>query len=144
MVDSNQKPKNDTENDYKIKYFPMKDGLERRQYVRAPLKLDMVVETLEGPINGMTADLSISGLSIMLFRGTPEVEDTFKITIKLPNGHEMLITCQKVWSGKRMSDDLLFNSFGVRFINVSHTDRQILSSLIEDHYLVQDFKKYRL
>ena len=84
----------------------MKDGIERRQDLRAPLKLDMFVETPEGRINGMTADLSIGGLSVILFLKAPEINDTFTITIILPNGREMPLLCDKVWSGKRIANDI--------------------------------------
>lgn len=119
----------------------MKDGIERRRYLRAPLSLDMYIETPEGRINGVTADISIGGLSIILFLKAPEIDNAFKLTIKLPNGREMYLACETVWSGRRMIDDILYDAFGVRLVNIAPADKQIIKSLIEDHYLILKFKE---
>ena len=119
----------------------MKDGVDRRRHQRAPLQLDMYIETSEGRIYGMTADLSIGGLSIILFLKAPEIDDAFNITITLPNGREMHLTCEKVWSGKRLADDILYDAFGVRFAEIAPTDKQIIKTLIEDHYLILKYKE---
>ncbi len=119
----------------------MKNGIERRRYIRAPLKLDLFIETPKGRINGMTADISIRGLSIMLFLKAPEIDQKFEIMLKSPYGHEMSITCEKAWSGKHISNKIVYDAIGVHFTHISLSDQKILTTMIEDHYLVLAFKE---
>lgn len=122
----------------------MKNGIERRRYLRAPLALTLVVKTPQGPMEGKTVDISISGLSIMLFSEVPEIDEEFDVAIKLPTGRKMSIGCKKVWWGKRISNDNLYDAIGVHFTKISTADKKILTTLIEDHFLILTYKKFNL
>lgn len=118
----------------------MKNTIERRRHIRASLKLDLIIETPEGRLNGMTADISTGGLSIMLFLRAPKLDDEFDIKMKSPTGHEMLMSCKKVWSGKRISNEIVYDAIGVHFTKISPTDQKIISKLIEAHQLILEYK----
>jgi hypothetical protein len=112
----------------------MKDGIERRSHLRAPLKLDVSLKTSQGEIKGKTSDISISGLSILLFPEAPEIYDKCRIVLTLPEGTEMMINCKKVWSGKVLDNETLNDAMGINFIQISDNERKILLNLIKDHY----------
>lgn len=92
-------------------------------------------------MEGKTVDISISGLSIMLFSEVPETDDEFDVAIKLPNGRKMSIACKKVWWGKRISNDNLYDAIGVHFTRISPADKKMITTLIEDHFLILTYKK---
>ncbi|MEN8247159.1 MAG: PilZ domain-containing protein [Thermodesulfobacteriota bacterium] len=114
----------------------MKNGIERRRNLRVPLALHVVLMTLQGPMKGKTADISVSGLAVILFLEKPEICDEFEITLKSSEGHEMSMTCDKVWSSKFISNETVYNAFGVQFTKISASDRKIIAAMVKEYYLV--------
>lgn len=112
----------------------MKSGIERRSHLRAPLKLDFSLKMPKGEIKGKTSDISICGLSILLFSKAPKIHDMCRVTLTLPKGPEMTIACKKVWSGKVLNNETLFDAMGVRFTKISDSERRILLTLVRDYY----------
>jgi len=114
----------------------MKNGIERRRHLRVPLALQVVLMTPQGAIKGKTADISVGGLAVLLFLEKPEIGGEFQITLKSSEGHEMSVTCEKVWSGKFISDETVYNAIGVHFTKISSSDREIIAAMVKEYYLV--------
>ena len=114
----------------------MKNGIERRRHLRVPLALQVVLMTPQGAIKGKTADISVSGLAVILFLEKPELGDEFEITLKSSESHEMSMTCEKIWSGSINFDGSVYSGIGVRFTNISSSDREIIASLVAEYYLI--------
>lgn len=112
----------------------MKNGNERRRHLRAPIALPVVLETAKGLIKGKTANISVSGLALILLLDPPEIEDEFKIIIKPSVDHEVPVTCKKVWMGTMVAGESLYNAIGAEFIKISPMDRKALISMIIDFY----------
>lgn len=108
----------------------MKTGIERRRHPRIPIALSVVLMTAQGAIKGKTANISAGGLALILFSEKPEIGDEFQITLKLPDDHEVPVTCEKVWSGSIVADDSVYNGIGVRFTKISSSDQDIIASLV--------------
>ncbi|MEA3231368.1 MAG: PilZ domain-containing protein [Thermodesulfobacteriota bacterium] len=73
---------------------------------------------------------------IILFLEKPEIGNEFGITLKSSEGHEMRVSCKKVWWGKYILDETVYNAFGVRFTEISPSNREIIASMVEEYYLV--------
>jgi hypothetical protein len=114
----------------------MKNGIDRRRHLRVPLDLQVVLMTPQGVIKGKTADISVNGLAVILFLEKPEIGNEFEITLKSSEGHDMPVTCEKVWSGKYIFDETAYNAIGVQFTKISPSDRKIIASMVEKYYLV--------
>ena len=114
----------------------MKNGIDRRRHLRVPLDLQVVLMTPQGAFEGKTADISVSGLAVLLFLEKPEISDEFEITLKSSEGHEMSVTCEEVWWGKYILDETIYNAFGVRFTKISPSDSEIIAEMVEAYYLV--------
>jgi len=112
----------------------MSTGIERRRHSRVPLSLPVVLMTPQGAIKGKTANISVGGLALILFFEKPEIGDEFQITLKSSEGHEIPVTCKKVWSGKIIADESVYHGIGVRFTKISSSDQDIIASLIAEYY----------
>jgi len=113
----------------------MKNGIERRRHLRVPLALQASSVTPQLAIEGKTSDISVSGLNL-LFSEMSEVDDEFQITLKSSEDHEMSMPCEKVWSSKFISDEIVYDAIGVKFTKISSSDREIISEMVEEYYLV--------
>jgi len=114
----------------------MNTGFEKRRHLRVPLALQVFLMTAQGDIRGKVADISVSGLAVILFLEKPEIGSEFQIALKSSEDHEMSIPCKKVWSGKFISNETLYNSIGVSFTKISSSDRDIIASMVEEYYLI--------
>ncbi len=112
----------------------MNTEIERRRHPRVPLSLPVVLMTPQGAIKGKTVDISVGGLAVMLFLYKPEIGDEFEVTLKTPEGHEMSVTCKKVWWGKYIFGEILYNGIGVRFSKISPSDLDIIKSMVGEYY----------
>ena len=110
--------------------------IDKRRDPRAPLSLPIEVKTPKGAIKGKTANISISGLALLLFIKTPEIGDEFEITIKLSEDHEALVTCEKIWIEPMVSYETVYTVIGVKFIKISPADREIIAAMVEDYSVV--------
>ena len=114
----------------------MKKETERRRHLRVPLDLQVVLMTPKGAVKGKTADISVSGLAVILFLKKPEIGDEFEVTLKSSEGHVMSLTCKRIWSGDFISNETLYNAIGVQFTDVSPSDNKIIAAMVEEFYLV--------
>ncbi len=113
----------------------MKNGIDRRRDPRAPLTLPVYLKTTQGTIEGKTANISVSGLALILFFEKSSVGDEFQISVTLSDYHEAKLTCAKRWSGDMVVDGTVYNAVGVRITKISPEDREIIASLVQKYYL---------
>jgi len=66
----------------------------------------------------------------------PEIDDEFQITLKSLESPEMSVNCEKIWSDSINLDGSIYSGIGVRFTKISSGDRQFITSMIEEYYLV--------
>lgn len=119
----------------------MKNGTERRRHLRAPIALPVFLKTAQGSIKGKTANISVSGLALILLLDPVEIENEFKIIIKPSDDHEVPVTCKKVWMGTMVAGESLYNAIGAEFIKISPSDRKTIISMIIDYYRNQTSKE---
>ena len=112
----------------------MNTQTERRRDPRIPVGWPVVLMTPEGAIKGKTANISVSGLALLLFSELPEFGDEFQIGLKSPKNHKISVTCEKVWSDKIIFDGSAYYGVGVRFTKISSSDRQIIASQVAEYY----------
>mgnify|MGYP001812523137 CR=1 FL=1 len=87
----------------------MKNGIERRRHLRVPLDLQVVLKTPQGVVKGKTADISVSGLAVILFLEKPEIGNEFEITLKSSQGHDMSVTSYSQMLCMALGGDPIFN-----------------------------------
>ena len=114
----------------------MKNGIERRQHPRVPIALPIVLKTPQGTIEGKTLNISVGGLAVLLFKEKPEIGDEFEITIKSSEDHDMLVTCEKLWSDDIIVYKAVYNGVGVRFTKISPRDLETITSMVEEYYII--------
>ena len=112
----------------------MNTGFEKRRHLRVPLDLEVDLKTSQGVLKGKTAEISISGLAVLLFLEKPETGNQFQIILKPSEGHDIPVTCERVWSGKIISNETVYSAIGIRFTKISSSDRKILASMVEEYY----------
>ncbi len=113
----------------------MISGIERRRHVRAPLALKTVLKTTRGGrIEGKTADISISGLAVILFHEKHDVDDEFEARISLSDEYDITVLCEKIWESKMVAVDTVYNAIGAEFIKISPNDRKALVSMVVEYF----------
>ena len=113
----------------------MKNGIEKRRHPRVPLALDVILTTPQGLIKGKTANISVTGLAVLLFFEKPEIGDRFEIILKSSEDHEMSLTCEKMWSDEFISNETTYHVIGVEFTKISPSDREIIAEIVSEYYL---------
>lgn len=112
----------------------MNSGIEKRRHPRAQVWWPVILMSPDGSIMGTIRNISVSGA---FFSFEPiENENEFQIMLKPPNADEMLITCKKVWSGKRAAGNSEYHAIGLLFNKISSSDREIIASLVADYHLL--------
>jgi len=109
-------------------------GIEKRRHPRIPVTWPVVLMTSQKALKGKTSNISVSG-ALILFSKMPEIDVELQITFKSSKDHEMFVTCEKTWSYCFNTDGSVFNGIGVRFVNISSNDREIIASLVAEYQL---------
>jgi hypothetical protein len=112
----------------------MDTGIEKRRHPRIPLKWPVTLMTPQGPIMGVTNNISVSG-ALIFYSETIETEGEFQITLKSSGEYELPITCKKVWSDKMVADNSEYNAVGLVFAKISSSIQNFIASLIAEYSL---------
>ncbi len=112
----------------------MKNGIERRRHIRAPLHVPFTLITAQGHIKEKTRDISVSGFSAILPFEASEIEDEFQSILGSTEERLMLVDCKKIWSDSITVHDTILIGIGVQFTKISSKDHKIIASLVEDFY----------
>lgn len=106
---------------------------ERRQYLRAKVKLPVVMMTDNDLVDGEIQDLSLGGAFIHCLE-MPNPRDNFSMVISA-EGRLISVTAAVVWTGtQRFSNKNVLGGIGVRFKQIFIHDRRFLKDVIADHY----------
>ena len=106
---------------------------ERRQYLRAKVKLPVVMMTGNRLVDGEIQDLSMGGAFIQCLE-VPNPKDNFSMVITT-GGRLISVTAAVVWSGtQKFSNKNVLGGIGVRFKQMFTADRRFLEDVIANHY----------
>ena len=112
----------------------MNTGIEKRRHPRIPLKWPIILMTPQGPIMGVTCNISVGG-ALIFYSETIETEDEFQVILKSSGDHELPITCKKVWSDKMVADNSEYNAIGLLFAKISSSIQNFIASLVAEYSL---------
>ena len=111
----------------------MSEQQEKRQYLRAKVKLPVVMMTGNGLVDGEIQDLSLGGAFIHCLE-MPNPRENFSMVITA-KGRLISVTAAVVWTGtQRFSNKNVLGGIGVRFKQIFTDDRRFLKDVIANHY----------
>ena len=101
---------------------------ERRVYPRAKIKWPVKLETDKGTMNGVTSDVTPSGVFIHCQKPL-RLNEVFELTINIPNSDQTLRAKAEVtWSNRWGPDDEISpRGMGVRFVKISSKARKFIA-----------------
>ena len=100
---------------------------EKREASRVKVTWPVTIETAEGSLNGETINISASG-AFILCQTSPNLKETFRVTITPPNHQALTTTASIVWSNFNVpEDDIVNRGIGIRFLGISEEDRRFIS-----------------
>jgi Tfp pilus assembly protein PilZ len=106
---------------------------ENRRYSRAGIRWPVTMLGSQAKLKGQTENVSVDGAFICC-EDAPPVDRNFFMIIETSDEKTMSIAAKVIWSTvlETKKSGSCFG-LGVRFTNVSPSDRQFLSSVIEKH-----------
>ena len=113
----------------------MNIGIEKRRHLRIPLWWPVVLMPPQGPIMGVTRNISVGGTLIFCSEAI-ETGDKFQIILKSSGDHEIPITCEKVRSEKIVAGNSEYNAIGLLFTKMSSSIQNFIASMVEEYSLV--------
>lgn len=112
----------------------MNTGIEKRRHPRIPLKWPIILMTPQGPLMGVTCNISVGG-ALIFCTETIETENEFQVILKSSGYNELPITCKKVWSDKMVADNSEYNAIGLLFAKISSSIQNFIASLVAEYSL---------
>ena len=107
---------------------------DRRVAKRVEVKWPVTIDTGEGPINGETMNVSISGAFICC-QNPLSAKETFRLTMNPPHHQAITATAEVVWSNANVPESEVINrGMGVRFLEISNENRQFITEAAADHH----------
>jgi len=106
------------------------DPSEKRKAPRINVTWPITIITSQGTIEGESRNITPSGIFIHCNKKLPEGE-VYQMIIKLPNGKQIIVRGQRMWSNLNGRDDTgsLVN-MGFSFIKMSDEDQKVLRTVI--------------
>ena len=106
---------------------------EKRRYYRAEVSWPVVLFTPNGPVAGVTQNLSLGG-ALVRCPDVPEMEEIFRLVIKPAARQVLQVNAEKVWSDTLVSEDYMPRGMGVSFrFAAGDEDRQLIGKAISKH-----------
>ena len=107
---------------------------EERIYPRAKLTWPVsATNTSKGPLGGLTKDISIAGAYVCC-RMPLRLNEVFPMVIDAPD-RSLKVNAEVVWSNICGPDDEISpRGMGVRFLEISSEDRQVLAKAVLEHH----------
>ena len=112
----------------------MNTGIEKRRHPRAQVWWPVILMSPDGSIMGTIRNISVSGALIFCLEPIKN-ENEFLIMFLSPKGHEIQITCKKVWSGIMSAGNSDYNAIGIIFTKISSSTQDFIDSLVAEHSL---------
>jgi hypothetical protein len=106
------------------------DPRERRQSPRINVTWPITIITSQGMIEGESRNITPSGVFIHCKKTLPE-DEVYQIIIKLPNGKQIIVKGQMMWSNLNGREDTgALVDMGFSFIKMSEQDQKVLRTVI--------------
>jgi hypothetical protein len=106
------------------------DPRERRKSPRINVTWPITIITSQGMIEGESRNITPSGVFIHCKKALPENE-VYQIIIKLPNGKQIIVKGQMMWSNLNGREDAgVLVDMGFSFIKMSDPDQKVLRTVI--------------
>ena len=111
----------------------MQSTIENRMFPRVNVKWPVVVRTAQSSIEGITLNLSPSGVFVRC-KNPLSLNEVFDISISIPEAERSLIAeAEVVWSNIYGPDDEITpRGMGVRFLNISVESRAFIAKVVLD------------
>ena len=105
---------------------------EQRVAPRAKIKWPVIVQKATGVIEGVTLNISSSGVFIGCRRPL-RLNEVFDMVITAP-GQDIGAQAEVVWSNKYGPDDNITpRGMGVRFLNISEDNQRFIANAVNQH-----------
>jgi hypothetical protein len=106
------------------------DPTERRKAPRINVNWPISIITSQGMIEGESRNITPSGVFIHCKKKLPE-DEVYQIIIKLPNGKQIVVRGQMMWSNLNGREDTgALVDMGFSFIKMSEQDQKVLKTVI--------------
>ena len=103
---------------------------EKRQSVRTGIVWPVSFESPNGPIQGKTKDISLSGAFIVCPIPKP-LKEMFSLTLNIPGQKPLSLNTEVVWSNANVPEErIVTRGMGVRFLSIAEHDRKVLNEAI--------------
>ena len=111
----------------------MQSTIENRMFPRVNVKWPVVVRTAESSIEGITLNLSPSGVFVRC-KNPLSLNEVFDMSISIPEAERSLIAeAEVVWANIYGPDDEITpRGMGVRFLNISVESRAFIAKVVLD------------
>ena len=111
----------------------MQSTIENRMFPRVNVKWPVVVRTVQSSIEGITLNLSPSGVFVRC-KNPLSLNEVFDMSISIPEAERSLIAeAEVVWSNIYGPDDEITpRGMGVRFLNISVESRAFIAKVVLD------------
>ena len=111
----------------------MQSTIENRMFPRVNVKWPVVVRTAQSSIEGITLNLSPSGVFVRC-KNPLSLNEVFDMSISIPEAERSLIAeAEVVWSNIYGPDDEITpRGMGVRFLNISVESRAFIAKVVLD------------
>ena len=106
---------------------------ENRIHSRAEVACPVTMITPNGPVLGITQNVSIGGAAIRFDESPPLVASAVRFVFKPKMGHFLVAIAEIVWSSNSKDHQPHVHRMGVRFIHLFEGASLSLKSLINDH-----------
>ena len=106
---------------------------ENRIHSRAEVACPVTMITPNGPVPGITQNVSLSGAAICFAEPPPLVASAVRFVFKPKMGHFLVAIAEIVWSSNSKDHQPRVHRMGVRFIHLFEGASLSLKSLIDDH-----------
>ena len=108
----------------------MVDPSEKRKAPRINVNWPITNITSQGTIEGESRNITPSGIFIHCKKKLPE-DEVYQMIIKLPNGKQIIVRGQMMWSNLNGRDDTgSLVDMGFSFIKMSDEDQKVLRTVI--------------
>jgi hypothetical protein len=106
------------------------DPSEKRKAPRINVNWPITIITSQGTIEGESRNITPSGIFIHCKKKLPE-DEVYQMIIKLPNGKQIIVRGQMMWSNLNGRDDTgSLVDMGFSFIKMSDEDQKVLRTVI--------------
>ena len=106
---------------------------ESRKHPRVHITWPVRMKTSQGTIEAEIKNISLGGAFICCPKPLP-LRENFRLTIDVPNHEPLRAKAEVVWSNISVPDDRIVNrGMGIRFIQITKANRDLLNKAISDH-----------